>query len=281
MSNPNYGVYSYIHPINCTVNIYHTGNVADTVNVVSLNTFITQTNDNIKKYNNKIYDQLIVNVWNPDRDDMPRNTTQYNVVTCKQDIVTQGIGSYAGLSSGYGGWMDLNGTYTKDDFSLSNLISHEIGHIIRYKINQYQDSNDVITPEWNRIRCIDATTSTPPIELIAEDFRCLTGSNLAQGYDRGDQKSPKLVKGLKGLMLIWSPVTEYVNQKRKEGYTILPSDARYKYSDTNFDYFGVQLKLQKTVGTATVTEYRWIDTLGTWTWTYKNSKWQWEIEKKF
>lgn len=273
-------IYSYRHPLNMLINIYYLNDISDTVNVATLNTYIDDIYNNIKKYIPDFFDGITLNIWNPSHPDIPHTTQICDTKTgvCYKDLQ---IAEYAGLNWATIEKIDLNGNFTKDDNELSHAISHELGHQYDYSID-LNLGNDIITPEWLSIRAIDNTPETPKVELFAEDFRYFFGSRVTKGFDRGTQRSPSLVRGLRDMMLIWHPVSEMVVNYRKAGARIFDSNVTYKYSNTDFNYFAVQFCVEETNFFNVITKlWIWVDRFAIYHWKNINNKYQWVKVKSF
>ena len=210
--------YSYLHPLNCLITIYYINSVNEVININSLNTFINDIHENFKKYNNQIFNNLKLSIWDYRRDDI------------------SDIKNYAGLTWGWKNKIDLNSLQTGTDFDLAQILSHEVGHLVDWKTEE-NNPDDIIMPEWKKIRGIHSTPETNQVELMAEDIRLLFGCRGAKGYERGNYLQGNKIKGLHNMLLIWHFVYQFVKAIKSFNGTI--RDVSHHYTNWNdFNYYG-------------------------------------------
>jgi hypothetical protein len=270
---------NYLHPLNCMVNIYYVGNdYLRVVNPEILNQYINEIHNNFKKYNDKIFDKATINIWDYLHPDMPKSTKVCDPITQVCTITDMQIAEYAGLTWGWNKRTDLNGAYTSTPHSLANLFSHEIAHSIDYN-TEFDNPNDIVGKEWSRIRGVHANSEIPKTELMAEDIRLLHGCSNAKGYERGNYLQANKVKGLYDMLLVWKPISDFI--KNNTNYASILKSAQHKYSDTDFNYYGIQLEFEVSVYWWKFSEYYWIDRNAIYKWVSENNVWKWKVFKSF
>ena len=264
-------LYSYTH-LGVKVNIYYFDTPDKTVNTNTLNTHLSDIDNNTSKYKyqTKFMSNLIIDIWDYRRPDIPVN----------KDSV-KGIGNYAGLTYGWKNLIELNSKYTQDDFNLAQVLSHEMGHYFAYVNKCFDITNKFLNPileEWNSKRKPHSDVNTPPFELDAEDFRGGLGSRGAKGYCRGNYVQYNKVQGLISMKLIWGFVIKYIEQKKCEGYSLIEYSFQYKSTDSN--YFGIKMKFNYG-GIPYADQWIWIDNEFIFKWMPINGVWKWVSVYKF
>lgn len=268
------GTYKYIHPLNCLIEIYYQNNVNEVVNINSLNLFINDIHENFRKYNSKIFDKLLIRIWDYRRSDIPDNLIM-NVPGTNTQVITD-IKDMAGETWGSLNFMQLNSHHTETDNKLALILSHETGHIIDYKTDTDQ-SDDIIMPEWKMIRGDTQKSIIDPKELYAEDILTCFGCRLAKGIHRGIQSDPRTVKGLKDMYLIWNPVFRFVTNIRQLGGKI--ENISHYYSDSDIDFYSIVF-----LANYNENQKYWycVNRDGFWEWMkINNDYWDWKPIYKF
>lgn len=261
-------LFSYDHILGVKINIYYENNPKNTIDYEQLNIFLIEIDNNIKKYMPNFFKDSVINIWDYRRKDIPKNQYASN-----GSLTSQGVGSYAGLCWASQKRVDINSRYTSNHIDMSNILSHELGHLIDYWTDD-DNKNDIIMPEWKRIREPDGTVEHSGAELMAEDIRFFFGSSYSRGIARGSHSTPSKKKGLKDMLTIWHQVKNFVNSLKNQGKYI--ENVKYKYSDSDIDYFGVTFTSVLWILFIPIRTTYWIDRNAIYEW--KNVRWV-EIKK--
>jgi hypothetical protein len=254
------------------VRVYHMGDIRETVDLESFMTYLSDIQKNMGRYvTASLFSRLSIEIWDDRRSDIPKNIYSCSNEECQ--LTQMGIGNYAGLT-----WAgrdliqinDQNFSAPKHQY-MSDVLSHEMGHWFQFWNDQdVKYKFDYIYQEWLRIRGKFATNQTNVFELVAEDFRYFFGSRGAKGDARGDVRPfPYEVEGLKDLMKIWIPSTQFIKEL-KSVWLWDVDNVEYKYSDIDSDYFGLKFRFFHKYFSWLEIWY-WIDRKNIWV--YSNNSW--------
>lgn len=194
-----------------SLTIQYIDKIESVINLPTLNLFFQDIYENTRRYmGSKVLDGLDLEIWDDLCENLPKNVTVCDPKTKECKITSYGVGNYAGLTWASINQMDLNDNLFgqpewKRHEHMSNLLSHEIGHYIAYKIFKFDREDNPLKDFWLKFRGVDQKPSTSIGELIAEDIRFFFGSRLAKLFKRGDyiQASDKV--GLESLYKLWAP----------------------------------------------------------------------------
>lgn len=219
----------FTSPEGVIVKIWWKEKESDTVNVPALLVSLAELSRNYEVLGIKppLLKGLTLEFWHTENPACPRSTPQ-----------DRKIDTVAGLAFGWLDKVQINYKFNDD-----NTISHEIGHIAARRIGFDHGSFRV---DWNRIRGVECTDSTPAGELIAEDLRILFGCGTAKGFRRTDKYNYRNAIDVPGLRefyicnanltsdLIWYPqgVRWVLSEGKCEGY----------WTKSLFGWFGVHMK---------------------------------------
>jgi len=132
--------------------------------------------------------------------------------------------------------------------SLSDLLSHEIGHYRAYKTG-FDDTKHFMRKELDRIRSIDSNAKISVSELVAEDFYYYYGvDKYSKGVFRTNQEHPHLnpdnVKGLKAFYDIFGIIYKFTTENFNLSYgqiknTKFTYDNNYCSVEFEYHLFGL------------------------------------------
>jgi hypothetical protein len=227
------------NPLGIKLKIYYVDKVEKVIPPQTLFTFFMDIYENIYRWIGNPFMNLELEIWDDAAPEIPKNVIDCKDGVCR--IITQNIGSYSGLTWAWKNQMALNDNLfgkpeSERDSFIANIWSHESGHLIADKIG-FNDKNNLILPEWKKLRGKDSKPGTPEGELIAEDIRLLFGCRFAKDFERGDYLQAKKVRGLKDMYKCWKPFSDRINATKLFASI---NDVRFEYSSWDFDYFAVE-----------------------------------------
>lgn len=264
-------VYQLVHPLGTTIKVMFLNDVADTVNIGELVTYINDINDNVGRFvGGSPFKGLTIELWNKDRKDIPLS----------HDGVLN-IGNYAGLTWGANRLIALNSGSCASGSDLAQTLSHEVGHQLAFFMN-WGDTSSYIRQEWDKRRGIYATAATATPELVAEDIRLLFGCRGAKGVERTDKFNyvqATKIQGLKDLYKIWDTVdSEMANAATKSNKV---SQVSFITKDPAADFDFIQCQWKETSWWGLVSTWRAVTRVGVHEWRQLNNKYQWVLVRTF
>lgn len=228
MENINQNTFQQISFLEATIKVYSVNKPCVDVELVKKH--LSEIYNNTSKYMGNPLKGIIIEFWDKDRSDLPKN-----IYDSKGNCIQLGIGNEAGLTWSSLKLIQIMSTFCQNSNDLANVLSHEIGHWLDYFTDP--DLNDPLQAIWNNLRSKDSTPNTSPVELMAEDFRLLFGSTGARNIPRADiyhYKQANEIKGLPDFYLIWKKAKDYFNMLAANNITYSAIDLMYSDFDTNY-----------------------------------------------
>lgn len=225
------GVYEDLNnKFNIKTRVFYNESVDKVIDLKTLYLFLNDIYENCYKYMGNPFDGLKLDIYDDLYPEIPKNVTVCDPKT-KKCITSYGVGNYSGLTWVSSNDIDLNDNLfsnpeTKRPEFMSNLLSHEIGHLVAGRIWKF-DQDSIPKTFWNNIRGIHEEPNTTKTEMVAEDFRRTLGSRLARGLSRGSYPQANTVKGLEDLYRIWAILTKTVSN-----YEVFCETSNYKWDFT-------------------------------------------------
>lgn len=152
----------FTNTLGITFKIYYFSSVEDTVNINNFNLIVNDIYENTYKYNGNLFKDMVIEIWDTKRPDIPKTKTVCNSNLCYQEL---GIGNYGGLTSYWKNLIQLNNNVLKSLSNMSNALSHEVGH---YKAGKsgFDDLNNPLRIQYDKMRSIHVTPDTSIGEMI-------------------------------------------------------------------------------------------------------------------